>query len=193
VTGITQSKEGDPVLHVEFDDEGGARTVDYVGSKNYQQLDLSYCLTFHKSQGGQFRGVALFADTSHYNMLTRNLVYTGLTRAEEHMLFATSTKALQMTIDKEKATPRRTALSELLSGVKQEAVAAVQADEFEAPEDWEINLGGGGMDDTEPQDEAPKAWNLFAKPAVAPAPVAAPAQTADEEQDEEFTIGMGPG
>jgi exodeoxyribonuclease V alpha subunit len=173
VSGVSQAKDGEEILHVDFEEASGTRTVLYEGSGEQRQLDHSYCLTFHKGQGAQFPGIAVFADTSHYNMLTRNLVYTGLTRAEKHALFATSTRALQMTCDKERMTPRRTALAELVSGVQAPRQASSSGSEQLAPEDWEIGLMAGEGAEPEAPEAATGAaipWSIFTKPS-APKPV----------------------
>ena len=47
------------------------------------QLDLSYAITIHKSQGSEFEIVILPVLTQHFKMLFRNLLYTGLTRARK--------------------------------------------------------------------------------------------------------------
>ena len=47
---------------------------------------LGYCLTIHKSQGSEWQKVFLFLHNSHATMLSRELVYTGITRAK-HSLY----------------------------------------------------------------------------------------------------------
>ena len=46
-------------------------------------IDLAFCLTVHKSQGSQYKYVAIPMSTSHYMMLNNKWFYTALTRAEK--------------------------------------------------------------------------------------------------------------
>lgn len=48
-------------------------------------LLLGYTLTVHKSQGSEFRKVFLFLHQSHATMLSRELLYTAVTRAKEEL------------------------------------------------------------------------------------------------------------
>lgn len=48
-------------------------------------LKLRYALTIHKSQGSEWRRVFLFLHASHARMLSRELLYTGITRAKEEL------------------------------------------------------------------------------------------------------------
>lgn len=50
------------------------------------QLAPAWCLTVHKSQGGEWPVVVLVLDRSHRSMLTRELVYTAITRARQGLL-----------------------------------------------------------------------------------------------------------
>lgn len=47
---------------------------------------LGYCLTIHKSQGSEWQKVFLFLHNSHATMLSRELIYTGITRSR-HSLY----------------------------------------------------------------------------------------------------------
>ena len=47
------------------------------------QLELAYAVTVHKAQGGEAKHVVLALSPVHGRMLTRRLLYTGLTRAKE--------------------------------------------------------------------------------------------------------------
>jgi exodeoxyribonuclease V alpha subunit len=49
-------------------------------------LTLAWCLTVHKSQGGEWPVVVLVLDPAHRTMLWRELVYTGITRASRALL-----------------------------------------------------------------------------------------------------------
>jgi ATP-dependent exoDNAse (exonuclease V) alpha subunit len=47
------------------------------------QLDLAYAVTVHKAQGGEARYVIFALSPAHGRLLTRHLLYTGLTRAKD--------------------------------------------------------------------------------------------------------------
>ena len=46
---------------------------------------LGYCLTVHKSQGSEWRKVFLLLHQSHATMISRELLYTAVTRAREEL------------------------------------------------------------------------------------------------------------
>ncbi|MHB1252531.1 MAG: SF1B family DNA helicase RecD2, partial [Candidatus Humimicrobiaceae bacterium] len=47
------------------------------------EINLSYAISIHKSQGSEFKCVIIPILTSHYMLLQRNLLYTAITRAKE--------------------------------------------------------------------------------------------------------------
>lgn len=49
------------------------------------QLDLGYAITVHKSQGSEYRRVLFITHASQANMIFRELIYTGITRAREEL------------------------------------------------------------------------------------------------------------
>ncbi|KAI3435893.1 hypothetical protein D9Q98_001951 [Chlorella vulgaris] len=50
------------------------------------QLELAYAITVHKAQGGEAEHVVLALSPQHGRMLTRRLLYTGLTRARRQLV-----------------------------------------------------------------------------------------------------------
>jgi len=81
------------------------------------QLDLSYAITIHKSQGSEFQTVIIPVLTQHYKMLFRNLIYTGLTRARDLAVFVGTRKALAMAVKNQDTSRRQTHLKELLETI----------------------------------------------------------------------------
>lgn len=77
-----------------------------------KDLLLAYAITIHKAQGGQAPVVIMPVSTSHYVMLARNLIYTGLTRAEGVCVMIGTRKALSVAISNNKMVQRNTALRE---------------------------------------------------------------------------------
>ncbi len=79
------------------------------------QLNLSYAISIHKSQGSEFRCVIIPILTSHYMLLQRNLLYTAITRAKEIAVLIGSKKAIGIAVNKNIVEERFTTLKELLS------------------------------------------------------------------------------
>ncbi|MFT9486031.1 MAG: ATP-dependent RecD-like DNA helicase [Tepidibacillus sp.] len=77
-------------------------------------FELGYATTIHKSQGGQAKVVIIPLHTTHFLMLTRNLLYTGDTRAESYIRLIGTRKALMMAIKNNKNIQRNTNLAEKL-------------------------------------------------------------------------------
>jgi exodeoxyribonuclease V alpha subunit len=92
-------------------------TCDFMGVKvSYEksetnELELGYAITIHKSQGGEAPIVIIPATTSHYVMLARNLMYTGMTRAKERIVLIGTQKAMEIAIGNNKLTERNSGLS----------------------------------------------------------------------------------
>ena len=77
-------------------------------------LELGYCLSIHRAQGSQNRAVVMVLSASHAVMLTRNLIYTGLTRAQELAVIVGDRRALRIGLVRTDAARRHTRLAELV-------------------------------------------------------------------------------
>ncbi|MGY8694447.1 MAG: ATP-binding domain-containing protein, partial [Verrucomicrobiia bacterium] len=75
-------------------------------------------ITIHKSQGSEFEVVIIPILGQHYNMLFRNLIYTGLTRAKKLAIFVGTRKAFSMAIRQVDNRKRQTALADLVQNAK---------------------------------------------------------------------------
>lgn len=78
------------------------------------ELTLAYAVTIHKSQGSEFPVVVVTMSMSHYVMLQRNLIYTGITRAKKICVLVGSPKALNIAVKKQTVSDRNTKLKERL-------------------------------------------------------------------------------
>ena len=96
-------------LQVSFDE----RTVEYDISE-LDELVLAYATTIHKSQGSEYPIVVIPVLMSHYIMLQRNLIYTGITRAKKILLLVGTKKALAYAVRNVTVTKRNTMLKERL-------------------------------------------------------------------------------
>jgi len=78
------------------------------------ELNLSYAISIHKSQGSEFKCVIIPILTSHYMLLQRNLLYTALTRAREVAVLIGNKKAIGMAVNKNVVEKRYTSLRDFL-------------------------------------------------------------------------------
>lgn len=79
------------------------------------ELRLSYAVSVHKYQGSECPCAVIPLHTSHFKLLFRNLLYTGLTRGKKLVLLLGTKKALAIAIKTEDAQKRFTGLKHLLS------------------------------------------------------------------------------
>ena len=77
-------------------------------------LELGYAVTVHKMQGSEFDNVIFGLDFSAYSLLTKELVYTGITRAKKKCELICQTGALRMAISKEGIMSKQTHLQEAI-------------------------------------------------------------------------------
>ena len=94
-----------------FSEGGESRTFK---RENLNEIQLAYAITIHKSQGSEFEVVIIPILGQHFNMLFRNLIYTGLTRAKKLAIFVGNRKALTMAIRQMDNRKRQTALKQLI-------------------------------------------------------------------------------
>ena len=78
------------------------------------ELVLAYATTIHKSQGSEYPIVVIPVLMSHYIMLQRNLIYTGITRAKKILVLVGTKKALSYCVRNVTVRHRNTMLRERL-------------------------------------------------------------------------------
>ncbi|MDR3285222.1 MAG: ATP-dependent RecD-like DNA helicase [Holosporales bacterium] len=79
-----------------------------------EELALAYAISIHKSQGSEYKAVVIPIVMSHYIMLQRNLIYTGITRGKNLVVIIGSQKALFWAVNNNKIMNRNTWLSKRL-------------------------------------------------------------------------------
>jgi len=81
--GITLSYPGAAGggLRVAFPGGDGAQGIKWVLPSRLQAVETVFALTVHKSQGSEFAHTALVLPETLNPVLTRELLYTGITRA----------------------------------------------------------------------------------------------------------------
>ena len=107
---IEQVDMEDRSLKVRFEE----KLVEYEDNE-LDELTLAYATTIHKSQGSEYPVVVIPLLMTHFVMLQRNLVYTGITRAKKICIIVGTTKALAYSIHNMVVQKRNTRLKERLS------------------------------------------------------------------------------
>ena len=101
----------DRTLTINFDDT----MMEYEASE-LDEVVLAYATTIHKSQGSEYPIVVIPVLMTHFVMLQRNLIYTGITRAKKICVLIGQTKALSYAIRNLTVSKRNTLLKERLRG-----------------------------------------------------------------------------
>lgn len=96
---------------VTIDFDGRDVVYDYA---DLNEITLAWATSIHKSQGSEYPVVILPLYTQHYIMLSRNLFYTGLTRAKQLALIVGSEKAIAIAVKQVKQQQRYTRLGKRL-------------------------------------------------------------------------------
>lgn len=91
----------------------GVGRVEYK-SDELSQIDHAYALTVHRTQGSQWKNVVVAFDYSSYVLLSRQLVYTALTRAIKVCFLPVQLSALIHAIKTDKSSERNTFLVDML-------------------------------------------------------------------------------
>jgi len=97
---------------VELDVDG--RRVQMGSSDVAENFVLAYAVTCHSMQGSSAKAVVVPLSTSFYTMLSRPLLYTAITRAEQLCIVIGQSKAMAMAINCTEADKRWTALTQRL-------------------------------------------------------------------------------
>ncbi|WP_279066783.1 ATP-dependent RecD-like DNA helicase [Alistipes finegoldii] len=105
----------------EVDTEERMLTVDFDGKKveydvtELDELTLAYATTIHKAQGSEYPIVVMPVLMTHFVMLQRNLIYTGITRAKKICVLLGAAKALAYAVRNVSVLKRNTRLKERLN------------------------------------------------------------------------------
>lgn len=103
---ITDIDEEDKTVKVLFDDD---KEVIYDFT-NLDELKLAYSTTVHKSQGSEFPVIVMPISWGPPMLLTRNLLYTAITRAKDLVVLVGEQKHLYSMIENNRITKRYSAL-----------------------------------------------------------------------------------
>ena len=104
--GFVREIRSDTVI-IKFDDRYAKYPLD-----DLEDLELSYAMTIHKSMGSEYDTVIIPLLAAHRVLLTRNLLYTAITRAKGRVVLVGQKKALFMAISRTRKGKRNTLLAE---------------------------------------------------------------------------------
>ena len=107
--GIITSIESSSIV-VEFEKIGKV----VIPSEHLKYIELGYVATTHKLQGSGIKKVICGLDSSHYTMLSKEMLYTMLTRAKEYCVLCGDNKAIRKAITINKTRYKQTFLEGFL-------------------------------------------------------------------------------
>lgn len=108
ISAITVDEDGESSIEIKFLD---GREVCYNAEK-MDNVDFSYCISIHKSQGAEFPVVIVPLLKEHYVMLRRNLLYTAVSRAKVKVIIIGHRQAVFTAIHKCDVDKRNTVLAD---------------------------------------------------------------------------------
>lgn len=106
-------------MEVVFDD---SKVVKYDFTQ-LDELELSYAITIHKSQGSEYRAVVIPIFQGPEMLLNRNLIYTAVTRAKELAVLVGNPQILYKMIDNNRQVERYTGLKKRIIEIKEVALS----------------------------------------------------------------------
>ena len=112
---------GDVGRIVEIEMESQRLVIDFDGKEveyeflEIDELMLAYAVSIHKYQGSECPCVIIPVHTSHYRLLFRNLLYTGITRGKKLVVLIGTKKALFIAVNTDNVKKRHTGLQHIVS------------------------------------------------------------------------------
>lgn len=101
---------------MEFDE---GKMVDY-SFRQLEELELAYAITIHKSQGSEYPAVIVPIHSGPRMLMTRNLIYTAVTRARSCVCLVGIPETFQAMVNNEMEQRRYTGLKARLKEVMEE-------------------------------------------------------------------------
>lgn len=99
------------IISVEFDEGKVAK----YERKDFKELQLSYAITVHKSQGSEFQMVVMPVANFGPVLGTKNLLYTGITRGKDNVILLGDERALIRMIHCNTSRERNSGMKDRLS------------------------------------------------------------------------------
>jgi len=99
--------------YIKVDMDGREVVYDF---SDLDELILAYAVSIHKSQGSEYPCVVIPIHTSHFMLLHRNLLYTGVTRGKQLVVLVGNLKAIAIAVKNDDVKKRYTSLKEAIDG-----------------------------------------------------------------------------
>lgn len=111
IDAIRVDEDGEALVEITLVD---GRELLYTND-DMEYVDLSYCISIHKSQGAEFPTVIIPLLKEHYVMLRRNLLYTAISRAKSKVVLVGQRQAVFTAIHKNDVDKRNTVLADRIT------------------------------------------------------------------------------
>lgn len=89
----------------------------YISFETIKTIELAYAITGHKSQGSEFKYVIIGLDMSSYILLSKEWIYTAVTRAKKKCYLCAQTNALRHAIGNHSISSKQTFLQKRLHDI----------------------------------------------------------------------------
>ena len=99
------------LIWIDFDEK-----LSWYGFDQLNELEHAFAVTVHKSQGSEYRAVVLCAGRAPARLLSRDVLYTAVTRARELLVIVGDPAVIQTMIDNGRKTRRYSGLRARLAG-----------------------------------------------------------------------------
>ena len=106
------------IVNIEHDDKFPTMVVRYecgdceVDKAHIAKTMLAYCISTHSSQGCQAKAVIVVCDRSHVSLLSRNLLYTAVSRAQKELVVISDIDTINQALTVREEKERNTWLKE---------------------------------------------------------------------------------
>ena len=104
--GIIESIDKDGTIEIRFED---GKVANYV-TQDLEQIEHCFAITIHKSQGSEFEKVLMPILGAAPMLLTRNVLYTGMTRAKNKLTIIGSSNTIEFMIKNTDSKKRNSGL-----------------------------------------------------------------------------------
>ena len=104
---IQKIDEKEKNIQIKFDDD----KIAWYAFSELEQIEHAYSITVHKAQGSEFDVVIMVIAPSAPMLLTRNLLYTGMTRAKKLLIMVGNKNVLEFMIQNADNKKRNTGLT----------------------------------------------------------------------------------
>lgn len=111
---------GDIGIITDIDTSNGILTIDFDGriavytTEMLNKLEHAYAVTIHKSQGSEYKAVIMPLTAVAGQLLYRNLLYTGITRAKENIILVGGRGVVMQMVQNDRKTLRYSCMKRML-------------------------------------------------------------------------------